>query len=111
MNPATIIKQSSVDGVILSLSASNNIKATGDQDQVSKWLPAIREHKDSIILLLESAGTSFAWLINFLDRNPLTVTFSPAASHAEVIRCYPDASAIAPLESYGIEPDFTKEQQ
>jgi hypothetical protein len=111
MSPATIIKQSAAEGVILSLSTSNNIKATGDQDQVNKWLPVIRAHKDSIILLLESAGTSFAWLINFLDRNPLTVTFSPAVNHAEVIRCYPDAMTAEALKSYGIEPDFTKEQQ
>jgi len=44
------------------------------------------------------AGVSWRWLIHFPDRNPLEVAFSPEASHAEVLDCYPDALAAEPIE-------------
>ena len=103
MTPATIIKQSAAEGVILSLSASGNVKAAGDQEHVDKWLPVIREHKISIIALLSEAAndqtalTSFGWLIHFTDRDLLTVTFSPEVNHAEALANYPRAVAAEPL--------------
>ncbi len=36
------------------------------------------------------------WLIDFSDRNPLEVAFSPAATHAEVLSFYPAALAAQP---------------
>lgn len=40
----------------------------------------------------------FKWLIHFTDRDPLTVSFSPEATHAEALASYPDAVAAEPYE-------------
>lgn len=55
MTPAAILEKSAADGVILSLSASGTLKANGDQDQVDKWLPVIRENKPALIALLSDS--------------------------------------------------------
>ena len=39
----------------------------------------------------------FAWLIHFADREPLPVTFSPMATHAAALACYPGAVAAEPI--------------
>lgn len=39
----------------------------------------------------------FAWLIHFADREPVTVAFSPMATHAAALACYPDALAAEPI--------------
>ena len=39
----------------------------------------------------------FAWLIHFDDREPVMVTFSPMATHAAALACYPDAVAAEPI--------------
>ena len=41
--------------------------------------------------------TCFAWRIHFADRDPVTVTFSPMATHAAALACYPDALAAEPI--------------
>jgi hypothetical protein len=47
----------------------------------------------------------FAWLVHFTDQEPVYATFSPEATHAEVLRGYPDAVAAEPADSApGIEP-------
>ena len=53
--------------------------------------------------------TSFTWLMHFIDRNPLTVTFSPEVTHAGALACYPDAVAAEPTESIAEtnEPQIT----
>jgi len=38
------------------------------------------------------------WLLHFPDREPLTVAFTPAASHAEALASYPSALAAEPIE-------------
>ncbi|WP_374264678.1 hypothetical protein [Zoogloea sp.] len=43
------------------------------------------------------ADTSPAWLLRFVDRDPVAVHYAPAAAHAEVLAAYPDALAVAPL--------------
>ena len=40
---------------------------------------------------------SRAWLLHFLDREPLEVYFSPAADHAEALALYPEAIAAVPI--------------
>lgn len=37
-----------------------------------------------------------AWLFHFIEREPLTVLFTPAVSHAGALACYPDAVAAEP---------------
>lgn len=39
-----------------------------------------------------------AWLIHFLERDPLEVHFIPEATHGEVLAAYPDAVAAEPLQ-------------
>ena len=86
MTPAAIIQKARTDGVILALSPSGSIKATGDQSQVDKWLPAIRNHKADIISALREAandppallsGKDEACILDWLSRigeaDPVTI--------------------------------------
>lgn len=41
----------------------------------------------------DDTATSFAWLIHFTERAPLTVFFAPEVTHAEALASYPDAVA------------------
>ncbi|MEF8722706.1 hypothetical protein E4Q23_08995 [Candidatus Accumulibacter phosphatis] len=61
MSPATIIREAAGDGVNLSLSEAETIKAAGDQAAVNRWLPAIRAHKAFIVVLLVDAAVR-RWL-------------------------------------------------
>ena len=104
MTPSTILYDAQADGVRLSLSPAGTIKATGDSAAVSRWLPTIREHKPEIVEALQRAGndqsgtgTFYRWLVRFLDRDPLEVTFSPEASRAEVEGWYPEATGAEPV--------------
>jgi hypothetical protein len=45
----------------------------------------------------DTPATSWRWHLHFVDRNPLIVSFSPEASHAEVLEMYPSAIAAEPL--------------
>ena len=49
MNVAEMIDHVAADGVILALSQTGKIKATGDQSAVDKWLPMIRNYKPAIV--------------------------------------------------------------
>ena len=81
MTPETIIKQSGADGVLLKLSADGTIKATGKQELVDKWIPAIREHKPEIIKVLSGAMTAeeeneiLRWLMKIEETDPEIIEF------------------------------------
>ena len=53
MNAAEMIEQVAAEGVILALSQTGTIKATGDQSAVDKWLPMIRDYKLAIVCELQ----------------------------------------------------------
>ena len=53
MNPSEIIEQAMAEGVILAISPTGTIKATGDQPVVDKWLPMIRDNKTGILCELQ----------------------------------------------------------
>ena len=53
MNTTELIEQATAEGVILALSPSGTIKATGDQTAVNKWLPTIRDNKTGILCELQ----------------------------------------------------------
>ena len=55
MTPAAIIRQAQADGVTLALSPAGSIKATGNGDAVSRWLPVIRERKAEVLAELRMA--------------------------------------------------------
>ena len=46
----------------------------------------------------------YGWLVHFTDREPAYVTYSPMATHAEVLQGYPDAVAAEPADSAPTEP-------
>lgn len=56
-------------------------------------------------LCRDKETTSYCWLIHLADREPLTVAFSPAVSHAEVLASYPSALAAEPIEPGRRQPD------
>jgi hypothetical protein len=49
MTPAAIIHNAAAEGVTLALSPAGTIKAAGNTEAVSRWLPAIRENKPGIL--------------------------------------------------------------
>ena len=53
----------------------------------------------------ENETACYRWLIHFADRNPLTVAFSPSATHAEVLDAYPAALAAEPIAPGRRQPD------
>jgi hypothetical protein len=111
MTAATILRDSAAAGVTLSLSAAGMIKATGEKAAVGLWLATIKENKVDIITLLSEAArgkpcrAASRWLLHFSDRNPLTVDFSPPATHAKVLVSYPSALAAEPIEAGRRQPD------
>ena len=110
MNPATIIEQTAREGVVLSLSASGNIRAKGRPERIEKWRATILESRGRLIELLSGSAdddtlgnnTSFSWRINFANRDPLAVTFSPEATYAEVQASYP---AVVSIETVTPQPE------
>lgn len=100
MTPATILKEALADGVYLALSLNGAIKATGDQAAVHRWLPTIRENKPAIVAVLTQAAQSAPsrwWRLEYCDREPVEVSCTPAATHAEILESYPDAIAAEPF--------------
>ena len=55
MTPAAIIRQAQADGVTLALSPAGTIKAIGNGEAVSRWLPLIRERKAEVLAELKVA--------------------------------------------------------
>jgi len=109
MTPNKIILNARMDGVALALTDAGTIKATGDAAAVNRWLPLIREHKAAIIEALEfrdpvrpkvgAGGTASRWwLLHFADREPLEISCTPPATHADILERHPDAVAAEPFE-------------
>jgi hypothetical protein len=65
----------------------------------------IREHKAALMEILKTESLAadvraWKWTVHFTDdRDPLTVSFSPEATCAEVLERYPDAAAAEPVPS------------
>jgi hypothetical protein len=69
MNPTKIIERAAEDGVLLALSPSGGISAKGAQSAIDRWLPALRQSKAEIVLLLRPGGDGWSvedWQV-FLD--------------------------------------------
>ena len=56
MNPATIIREATADGLKLALSPAGTIKATGDASAVNRWLPILKANKPDILAALQKAA-------------------------------------------------------
>ena len=103
MTPATIIRDAQVEGVLLALSSTGNIRVTGEGSAVDRWLTAIYERKVEIIEVLKfrSCDTPTAsrwWRVYLSDSKPIEVTSYPFPTKADVSQWYPDATRIEPFE-------------
>lgn len=100
MNPAAIIRDAQADGVCLALGKTGTIKATGDSNAVSRWVPVIREHKAGIIEALTAEEPSEvwpAWRLHFTDGESLDVSFCPSVTRADALSDYPYAIKSEPI--------------
>ena len=94
MTPATVIREAHVDGVILTVSDTGTLKANGDEAAVSRWLPAIREHKAEIIDALKVVASDTAtacrvWLLTLPTGESFETHCTPPATRAEVLEGRP----------------------
>lgn len=55
MTPALIIEQVAAEGIRLTLGTAGQLKATGGQVAVTRWLPIIRAQKPAIVAALQAA--------------------------------------------------------
>lgn len=60
---------------------------------------------DGTLKKCDASDSACSWLLHFADREPLTVTFWPPASHAEVLDTYSGALAAEPIEPSRYQPD------
>lgn len=58
----SIIQAAQNDGVMIAFNGQGNIKARGEPEQVQKWLPLIREYKQSIMDHL-----TYLWVNKYCD--------------------------------------------
>ena len=58
---------------------------------------AVANPKEEKTAPSETLARHWKWIIHFTDREPLTSTFSPEATHAEVLAQFPDAVAAEPV--------------
>lgn len=56
MNPSVLIEQAARDGVNLARSLSGNLKVTGGQSAIQRWLPTLTAHKSHILAELSGAS-------------------------------------------------------
>ena len=63
MTPELIIERLAADGIRLSLDETGKLKASGQQEAVSRWLPTIKEHKPGLVAVLTGirAGSKIVW--------------------------------------------------
>ena len=102
MSPATIIRNAQADGVMLALSPTGTIKATGERAAVIRWQAVIRDHRAEIIATLKvgtgaAAPASLRWLIHYRNRDPSEAACCPEATHAEVLHLHSGAIAAEPF--------------
>ena len=58
---------------------------------------AVANPKEEKTAPSETLARHWKWIIHFTDHEPLTSTFSPEATHAEVLAQFPDAVAAEPV--------------
>jgi hypothetical protein len=119
MTPGEIIEMATEDGVILALTTDGNVKATGDQAAVAKWLPALREYKADIVdelhrerrrakvLSMLADGRRYAVIVEDASTDPVIATV--AIRHLAVFelaipaRYYDDLVLMELLEKHSTE--------
>lgn len=82
--------------------ADERLHVTGPADALDRFRPTIREWRNDLLLAMK-AGANGAqtasrwWLIHYPDREPLEVSCTPSATHAEILERHPDAIAAEPF--------------
>jgi len=108
MTPATIVQQAQADGVMLALSPTGTIKATGNGEAVNRWLPVIRGCKAELLEMLRAAneaasivrrevtipeeGEVVNWLERILEDDPAVYreTLAKCRANPEALRFFLD---------------------
>ena len=86
MTPATIIERAAADGVRLTLSAPGKLKAIGEQQAVSRWLPIIADNKPNILAVLSTPATAEAidaTALEFFEERAAIAEFDGGLSREE----------------------------
>lgn len=110
MNAAAIIRQARAEGVTLALSPAGTIKAAGNREAVTRWLPIFREYKPGIVEALRTAandtgGPSGWWLIRYSDGAAEEAALWPIPEgKAEVLARCPGAVDAEPFEYVPSKP-------
>ena len=87
MNPTKIIERAAEDGVLIALSPSGGISAKGAQSAIDRWLPALRQSKAEIVLLLRPGGDDWSvedWQA-FFDERAAIAEFDGGLTRAEAV--------------------------
>lgn len=61
MNVSEIMHHALADGVSVSLNGAGQVKITGDENMVNKWLPAIRDNKADILAAISPRLPGRTW--------------------------------------------------
>lgn len=69
MTPIEVLQHALADGVSVSLNGADQVKITGDEDIVNKWLPAIRDNKADIMAAISPLETNNR---TWTEGNPFT---------------------------------------
>jgi hypothetical protein len=104
MNVPKLTRDAKQDGVKISLTSAGKVHLEGERAPREKWAGIVKARRSEIVEALTSKAAndspvaSWRWLIRFPDRKPIEVSFSPEATHAEVLGLYPEAVAAEPVQ-------------
>lgn len=91
MNAGELLERIEADGVTVTLQGENHIKVKGDAETVTRWTPALKEHKAAIIeALIERRDSHREWLVYF-DQSVKHLIYHPPVTQADVESQYPGA--------------------
>jgi hypothetical protein len=85
MSPTEVIGRAAQGGVLIALSPSDSIAATGVQSAIDRWFPTIRQNKAAIIRLLwpgQDGWSAGDWQL-FFDERAGIAEFDGGLSRAE----------------------------
>jgi hypothetical protein len=93
MSVATILKNTKRDGVFLVLTDHGTLRVRGEKDALSRWLPAVRDHKPEIVEWLSALSVAdenhiLRWLAHIQETDQEIISFV-------IDKCRTDATARA----------------
>lgn len=97
MTPELIIEQLAADGIRLSLADSGSLKAAGQQEAVSRWLPIIKEHKPGLVAALQAIRPGGSVQTGEMDLTPGQPVELPTVSLPDPIVIEPAHHTARPI--------------